>query len=74
MDDKKFSAVIDLIVESWRLNRYTKNLAERINDAKVQKKSLNQVARFDKHLQAALDVLNLNVLDFTGKDFEVGIL
>ena len=50
-----------------------KNLSERIADAKVQKKSFNQVARFDKHLQASLNVLNLSIVDFTGAEFEVGL-
>ena len=73
MEEEKFNAVVDLIAESWRLNRYTKNLAEKIADPKVRKKSVNQVIRFDKHLQATLDALNLQILDFTGEEFEAGL-
>lgn len=73
MENEKFQSVVDLIVESWRLNRFIKNLAERIADPKVQKKSFNQVARFEKHLQSTLDAMNLSVIDFTGEDFEDGL-
>ena len=49
---KKFFAVIDLLTESWRLNQFTKKLAQ-VGDAKLQRKISNQVARFDKHFLAA---------------------
>ena len=32
-----------------------------------------QVVRFDKHLQTTLDALNLQILDFTGEEFEAGL-
>ena len=73
IDTEKFQSVVDLIVESWRLNRHIKNLAERIADPKIQKKSFNQVARFEKHLNSTLDALNLSVIDFTGEEFEDGL-
>lgn len=69
---EKFSAIVDLLAESWRLNRFTKNLSHLENE-KLQKKILNQVARFDKHFQAASAGLGLEVLDFTGVEFEPGL-
>lgn len=48
-------------------------MAERIADPKIQKKSFNQVARFEKHLNSTLDALNLSVIDFTGEEFEDGL-
>lgn len=73
VDDKKFKAVIDLLIESWRLNQFTKKLAARLADEKVQRKALNQVARFDKHFQTVTAELGLEVLDFTGAEFETGL-
>lgn len=55
VDEKKFSAVIDLLTESWRLNQFTKKLAQ-VGDAKLQRKISNQVARFDKHFLAAAEI------------------
>ena len=71
-NEKSFNAVVDLLTESWRLNRFTKNLAKHA-DAKLQKKISNQVARFDKHFLAATEIFGIEVLDFTGKDFEEGL-
>ena len=73
VEEKNFESIIDLIIESWRLNRFTKNLAEKINDNKIQKKSVNQITRFEKHFNATLETLNLKVLDFTGQIFETGL-
>lgn len=73
VDDKKFKAVTDLLIESWRLNQFTKKLAARLADEKVQRKALNQVTRFDKHFQAVTAEFGLEVLDFTGAEFETGL-
>ena len=72
IDEKKFSVVIDLFTESWRLNQFTKKLLQTA-DAKFQRKISNQVARFDKHFLAAAESLGLEVLDFTGEEFETGL-
>lgn len=72
VDEKKFSAVVDLLTESWRLNQFTKKLAQ-VGDAKLQRKISNQVARFDKHFLAATEIFGVEVLDFTGEEFETGL-
>ena len=72
VDEKKFSAVVDLLTESWRLNQFTKKLTQ-VGDAKLQKKISNQVARFDKHFFAATEIFGVEVLDFTGEEFETGL-
>lgn len=70
---ENLNAVVDLITESWRLNQFTKNLARFAADEKLQRKIANQVARFDKHFQAATAELGLEVIDFTGAEFETGL-
>ncbi|MBR4153603.1 MAG: hypothetical protein IKT98_11685 [Selenomonadaceae bacterium] len=70
---EKINAVVDLLIESWRLSQATRKLAIRIADEKVKKKTLNQVARFGKHFQAAAEEFELEVLDFTGAEFETGL-
>ena len=72
IEEKNFSAVIDLLTESWRLNQFTKKLGQ-IADEKLQRKISNQVARFDKHFLATAEILGLEVLDFTGEEFETGL-
>ncbi len=72
-EEKKFNSVVDLIVESWRLNRFTKNLADYTNDPKIQKRAFNQINRFEKCIQTALDTHNLNIIDFTGTPYETGL-
>ena len=71
-DEKKFSAVVDLLTESWRLNRFTEKLSH-VADDKLRKKISNAVTRFDKHFQTTAEVFGLEVLDFTGTEFETGL-
>jgi len=66
IDEKKFSAVIDLLTESWRLNQFTKKLAQ-VGDAKLQRKISNQVARFDKNFLAAAEIFGVAMLEPTIK-------
>ena len=72
-EEKNFESIVDLIVESWRLNRFTKNLAEKIDDPKIKKRAINQVKRFEKCFQTTLETLNLKEIDFTGEIFETGL-
>jgi len=72
-EEKKFNSVVDLIVESWRLNRFTKNLAEKTDNPKIQKRAFNQINRFEKCIQSALETHNLNLIDFTGTPYETGL-
>ncbi len=69
---EKFNAVVDLLSESWRLNQFAKKLSH-YADEKLKKKILNQVSRFDKHFQTATAEFGLEVLDFTGAEFEDGL-
>lgn len=73
VDEKKFAAVVDLLSESWRFNQYIKNLAARIADEKVRRKTLNQVTRFGKKISTATEIFGLELLDFTGAEFETGL-
>lgn len=72
MDDKKFFAVVYLLVESWRLAHFTKKLSEIVDD-KACKKISNQVTRFDRHFHATAEIFGLEVVDFTGAEFETGL-
>ena len=71
MDDKKFSAAVDLLVEGWRLNRFTKSLLTA--DDKLRRKISNTAARFDKHFRSAAEIFGLDVVDFTGAEFDAGL-
>ena len=72
-EEKEFNAVVNLLAESWRLNQFTKNLSANIADDKINRKILNQASRFDKHFRAAAEIFGLEVLDFTGAEFETGL-
>ena len=72
-EEKKFNSIVDLIVESWRLNRFTKNLAEKTDNPKIQKRAFNQINRFEKSIQTALKTHNLSIVDFTGTPYETGL-
>ena len=72
MDEKNLNAVAELLAEGWRLNHFTKNLT-RFADEKLKRKIDNQVARFDKKFVRAAAELGLEVVDFTGLDFETGL-
>ena len=72
-EEKKFDSIVDLIGESWRLNRFTKNLAEKTDNPKIQKRAFNQINRFEKCIQSALETHNLNIIDFTGAPYETGL-
>ena len=72
-EEKELNAVVNLLTESWRLNQFTKNLSANIADEKINRKILNQVARFDKHFRAATEIFGLEVLDFTGAEYETGL-
>lgn len=67
--DQFMSSIVELITESWRLYHYTDDLVRRISDVRVQKRGLNQTARFHKHMKSAMDKLNLEIVDFTGQDY-----
>ena len=71
--DEKISAVAELLSESWRLNQFTRNLAAHVTDEKLRKKISNQVARFDKKFLQATQVFGLDVVDFTGAEFDAGL-
>ena len=73
MLDEKISVAAELLSESWRLNQFTRNLAAHITDEKLRKKISNQVARFDKKFLQTTQVFGLEVVDFTGADFETGL-
>ena len=71
MDDKKFSAAVDLLAESWRLAHFTEKFADGADD-KLRKKISNQVTRFNKHFHTAAEIFGLEVVDFTGDRFKSG--
>lgn len=73
VDDKNFAAVIDLVAESWRLNQFMKKFAPRIADERIRKKFSNQITRFDKKLSTATEIFGLELVDFTGAEFETGL-
>ncbi len=70
-DYEKFSALVELIAEGWRMNHFMKSL--RVADDKLGKKFSNQVARFDKKFSAATETFGLEIVDFTGCEFEAGL-
>lgn len=70
--DEKLSATADLLAEGWRLNHFTKKLAD-VADDNLRKKISNAVTRFDKKLSTAANIFGLEVVDFTGKEFDTGL-
>lgn len=70
---KNFDAVVELIAEGWRMSQFTKNFTARIADDKLRKKFSNQIARFDKKLSSTAETFGLEILDFTGEEFESGL-
>lgn len=44
-----------------------------VGDAKFQRKIFKQVVRFDKYFLAATEIFGVEVLDFTGEEFETGL-
>ena len=70
-DDEKFAALVELLAEGWRMNRFMKSLT--VADDKLGKKFSNQVARFDKKLSATTETFGLEIVDFTGEEFESGL-
>ena len=68
---EKLNAEVDLLAESWRLNQFLKKI--RSTDEKFNKKISNNVSRFEKHFKSAAEVLGLEVVDFTGTEFESGL-
>lgn len=70
---KNFDAVVELIAEGWRMNQFTKNFTARIADDKLRKKFSNQIARFDKKFSSTAETFGLELVDFTGEEFESGL-
>ena len=71
--EEKFNSLVDLIVESWRFNRFAQNFVENTDDPKFQKRAFNQIKRLEKSVQSALEAYNLNVVNFTGEKYEPGL-
>ena len=61
-----------MLAESWRLAHFTEKFADGADD-KLRKKISNQVTRFDKHFHATAEAFGLEVVDFTGAEFETGL-
>ena len=70
---ENLNAVADLLTEGWRLNQFTKNLTHFAVDEKLKRKIENQVARFNKKFVRVAAELGLEVVDFTGEEFETGL-
>lgn len=71
--EEKFNTLVDLIVESWRFNRFAQNFVENTDDPKFQKRAFNQIKRLENSVQSALEAYNLNVVNFTGEKYEPGL-
>ena len=71
--EEKFNSLVDLIVESWRFNRFAQNFVENTDDPKFQKRAFNQIKRLENSVQSALEAYNLNVVNFTGEKYEPGL-
>ena len=71
--EEKFNSLVDLIVESWRFNRFAQNFVENTDDPKFQKRGFNQIKRLENSVQSALEAYNLNVVNFTGEKYEPGL-
>ena len=65
--------IVEMVNESWRLYRYTSNLVSMIADAKMQKKGQNQITRFYKHMNSAMEKMGIEIVDMTGMVYETGL-
>ncbi|MBR1646950.1 MAG: hypothetical protein IJ685_09265 [Selenomonadaceae bacterium] len=72
-DEKNFVAVVELLAEGWRMNQFMEKFAARILDEKIRRKFSNQVTRFDKKISALTETFGLEIVDFTGAEFETGL-
>ncbi len=71
MDEKEIW--VHLATEAYRMRSFAKGIAERSEDPRLAKRASNAVTRFDKHFVENLRKLGLELLDFTGQDYEMGL-
>lgn len=63
------NGILEMLTESWRLYHYTDDLVQRLVDVRMKKRGQNQIARFEKRMNAAMDKFQLELVDFAGQDY-----
>ena len=71
--EEMIQGIAEMINESWRLYNYTSNLVDMIADEKIRKKGQNQVTRFYKRMNSAMDKMQIEIIDMTGMVYETGL-
>lgn len=67
------SPLLDLVVETYRLRTLAKSLSSHTDDVRLSKRATNALSRFDKHFFDNLKLLGMEVLDFTGTIYDIGL-
>ena len=71
MDEKE--VWVNLAAEAYRMRCFAKGIAEKSEEPRLARRASNAVTRFDKHFVENLKKLGLELLDFTGQDYETGL-
>ncbi len=72
-DNSLFEGAIDYVVEAWRLNTFMNELVNKISESQIKKRGINKLSTFQKHTDSAMKKMGIEILDFTGVEYEIGL-
>lgn len=70
---EQIAPLLDIVVEAYRLCAITKSISMHITDNRLSKRTANGISRFEKHFKESLKVLGVEMLDFTGYAYDIGL-
>lgn len=73
MDDKQKQVLLDLVMETYRLRNFASSFTTNVKEDRLLRRSKNVFSRFDKHFKEDLQEMGIEVLDFTGKPYDIGL-
>lgn len=74
MENKEqMASLLNLAVEAYRLRSFTEGVSSCLMDARLSKRAINVFTRFDKHFTESLASLGIELLDFTGRTYDIGL-
>ncbi len=65
--------LLDVVIEAYRLRMLTQSLSSHTTDIRLSKRAVNALSRFDKHFMESLKSLGMEILDFTGAAYDIGL-
>lgn len=72
LSEDKAAALASLATEVWRLFDLTQSLAQTVRDSRMQRRTHNSLQRFVKHYPEYLAKLGVEIIDYTGAEYETG--